>query len=365
MGLGKRLEAAGVVRKSTFYVLVIGKDVKKLAEAKFKNPDQKTIRKSLRALMKDLRQLEASVLEIVASVGSSNIIEYHRAVVTCAEAHLMALDNVGAETDLADTWSSLYLAMRGWCERMKAVDLQADSKGGDATKALDLLWRYPGGMATEDSPSPVASPGQTTTSAEFLSDYYISLRLGQIEERPLLRRPRIPLGPYLIELAQMYEIGAVLGAARPDCAEPLVKLCVGRLDDDNRQTLLGQAAFHMSKITGAQGTAPSKYIDLVMDLFYSNVPPAGRLEFIFKNRKTEKRREDAVTEMRILFPWGIAFGCTFPDETKTFYEEAHSGTAGTASFDDWQKIILNMAAAFVTTYHPEQLGELRLVVVPD
>jgi hypothetical protein len=222
MGLGKRLETGRIAFQSTFYLEVIGKDIKKLTEAKFRDLDQKTIRKSLQALVKNLRKLEPNVLAIVASVDSSNIIEYHRALVTSAETHLKALDDVEAQTDRADTWNPLYLAMRGWCELMKSLDLYVNPRGGAVTQALDLLWRYPSGEANSEG-------GPATDNRPRFLGLLTTHFMGMQAEKKLLGREFVRNGPMLTVGSFLFETGAILGGAFKDrlytflipfCAKP-------------------------------------------------------------------------------------------------------------------------------------------------
>jgi hypothetical protein len=207
-----------------------------------------------------------------------------------------------------------------------------------------------------------------------LCDVYIGLRWAQIEERPFLRRPRIPLGPFIFELAQFYLVGAVLGAARPECAEDLIKLCVDGWDEEASLLWLKQAEFHRSKMQNSPG--PTKYFDLVMELFYPDVDPDARVEFILTNAKKEVRQPLAVIQLKMAFTWGIALGCAFPTETRRQYEEQRCREpeelppdiakkfpdANLLPFDTWQKDILNIAYGFVASYYPDQLAKLRLVV---
>ena len=220
-------------------------------------------------------------------------------------------------------------------------------------------------------------PDQRQPAARpWLSDHFINLDLPQIEERRLFGKPRLRFGAFVVELAHIYEVGALLGAARPECVEDLMKICFGRWD--KLGFWLDQPPLHLSLLE--KNSEPS-YLDLIFELFYSRLPPDGRLEFLRRNAKREQPREDAFASLRMVFVCGIAFGARFPELAERFYSEAHATkqnvipearglrlkalglkkrTRQDIPFAEWQRIILSETSFFVTRQYPDLLTNLRL-----
>ena len=211
----------------------------------------------------------------------------------------------------------------------------------------------------------------------WLSDHFIRLDLPQIEERHLFGKARLGFGPFILELAYFYEVGAVLGSARPGCSEDLIKICFDRWE--NIGMFLDQPPFHLSLLQ--KGGDPS-YLDLVFEILYSNIPQDRRLEFLSGNADKEQPREEAVASLRMVFMWGIAFGSRFPELTEKLYSEAHSQGSSedtvvpeikalglkkekrqSVSFAEWQRIILDETRLFVSQHYPELLPKLQLETI--
>jgi hypothetical protein len=322
MGLGKRLDAGRYVFHTSIYLSVIGNDITKLASAKFGNRDQKTVRKSLQALVKDLRQQEPTVHEIVANSGSSNLIEYHRTLVTSAETHLTALDD--DQTGRGDTWNPLYLAMRGWCERMKAVDLVANPKGGATTQALDLLWRYPSGEANADNPPVTESKPRSMTGtrrptfAEALTAHFMGMQV----EKKLLGKKFVRGAQMLSVCAFLFEQGAVLGSACRDRFQTFLVPFWPDIDTEIR-TLLEQEA---QRLVSLIHEMKSLHQLCVVDVMRGENPEASAdlwAEWLLTKVDVRFAPEEAFRRGNIFAAVGAGFGAYYPAEFEALYAASY------------------------------------------
>lgn len=316
MGLGKRLGDANRVRKMTFYLEVIGKDVKRVTEAKYGGSDQKTLRKCVHALTRDLNQLGPSLGEIVASVGSSDLMDYHAPLLGAAETYLIELDAAakGSPGDVRG-WDLLHAAMRDWCQRLQSLDMQVNPKGGNTTRALGLLSSHTPGYSGDKAD---VAPDSRPRFAEMLTAEF----MGRQVEKRLMGKSFVRVAPMLSVCAFLFEQGAVLGSAYRDRLQTFIVPFCSAVDNDLSSLLANEA----QRLASVVSEVESAHQLCVVDAMRKENPSASTDQWAsWLLSKAEERTtpEEAFRLGVIHAVMGAGFGAHYSEQYRALYDATY------------------------------------------
>ncbi len=182
-----------------------------------------------------------------------------------------------------------------------------------------------------------------------LMSYLASEPTEYFSEKGLFRKRRITFYNTLTVCGYMYETGAILGRVRRDKLTTLVKILpvVAGQEDSCLLSLKEDAPKRLNQFKQEYKKEPDSFAEFI--LHQHQIENASA--------KTFGER----TPLEKVYPFferwgagGIGFGSSFPELTRKMYKNPE------VNFEERERLILRMVAAYTSEYYPELLDPLDL-----
>lgn len=205
----------------------------------------------------------------------------------------------------------------------------------------------------------------------------------------LIGGPYIKMPHFFAVISHMYTIGAVLGRAQKGTILHLFKMVsMPEGEGEYLDFMQTEAKKRLTAYTVEKGKEPKNFIEFIWWKELEEAVGLSMEECFEALRNKDRRITKAFSEkwslnkfefdIKIYFVEGMAFGSIYPKKTEMLYRNAYEKKDTEAwskvdesglhiaekpsmpSLEEQEDIILQMLAAYTSTYYPELLGSLKL-----
>ena len=213
-----------------------------------------------------------------------------------------------------------------------------------------------------------------------------SIAVEKVVKNKLLGKPYIRFPDFLQVLSFIYECGAIIGRAKRNKLDILVKMLASpRAQSDAMKLLRNEPQKRLDAFKNEVGKEPDTFFDFILfkelrdSLGLSpNDSFATYKASVVKAYDEKVSLEEIELNVQMFGVEGIGFGISFPELTERMYRKAYeridsdiwseAREAGLAipesptvvSYEEWEQPVLQMVAAYASKYYPELLKPLNL-----